>query len=90
MKKVVQRTFGNGMTIQYESAKVKQIEKPENLCYMDELHMKNGDVWLLTKANSGEVELMLKTRKTIKKNDVPTFLEGMSFLKRAECFDLAS
>lgn len=86
----MKRVFGNGMTIQYEPAKIEQIEKPKNLCYMDELHMKNGDVWLLTKADSGEIELMLKTRKTIKRNDVPSFLEEMSFLKRAECFDLAS
>ena len=87
---MIARTFRNGVSIHLEPTEVKTIDQPKDLCFTDELYMNNRDVWLITKVDSEEVELMLKTRRIIKKNDISSFLQEMSFVKRADCFNLAS
>ena len=73
------------MSIIVEDSKKNIVESPEYLLFMDNIVMKNGDSFLVTKADNGEIEVCMN--KTIKKEDIPAFLVGMSHVVRSECFE---
>jgi len=76
------------MSICFEPSKTHDISSPEEFLFADEIHMKDGSVWLVTKANSREIELMLKTRKSITQAQIQDFVRDLSFIHRAECFEV--
>ena len=81
------RTNGDVSISVVESEK-RKIENPDYLLKMDNIEMKNGEKYLVTNVDSGEVELMMITRKRIKKEDISNFLKDMSFVERSDCFEI--
>jgi len=75
------------LNIYVEESEEKRLEKPEYFLKYDKIIMKDGTEWIITEANSGQIELMMAGRKIIKKEDISSFLENMSYVERAECFE---
>ena len=73
------------LTVIVEESPQNVIVDPEYLLFMDKIVMMNKDVFLVTKAENGEIEVCMN--KTIKKEDLDSFLKSMSHVVRAECFE---
>jgi hypothetical protein len=75
------------VTIQVDKSKKTQLLNPEYLLQYDKIYMKNGDIFLVTKAGADQIELMMQSRKIVKKENIQEFMDNLGFVERSECFE---
>ena len=75
------------VSIQVEKSAKTQILNPEYLLHYDKIYMKNGDIFLVTKAGTDQIELMMVSRKIVKKENIQEFMNTMGFVERSDCFE---
>jgi hypothetical protein len=75
------------VTVTVEKSAKTHIMKPEYLLQMDKLFMKNGEIFLVTKAGPDQIELMMVSRKVVKKENIQEFMDNLGFVERSECFE---
>ena len=75
------------ISVKVEKSAKTQLKNPEYLLQYDKIVMKNGDVWLVTKADKNQTELMLASRRILKKENIQDLLKGLEYIERSDCFE---
>ena len=76
------------LSIQFSPAAIHIMPAQPPVSFMDEIHMHDKSVWLVTRCDTEAIELLLKTRKEIPVFEISQFLEKAAYIKRADCWKI--
>ena len=75
------------VSIKVDPSAKTQIKSPEYLLQYDKVYMKNGDIFLITKAAKDQIEMMMVNRVLLPKEHVNEFMKKLDYVERSECFE---